>query len=73
MDIEGAELEALKGAQKLIKANKPCLTISIYHKPEDIVELPLFVCSLNSDYKIYLRHHTYGIFDTVMYAIDKNR
>lgn len=73
MDIEGAELEALKGAQNLIKNNKPCLTISIYHKPEDIIELPLYVMSLNSDYKIYLRHHTYGTFDTVMYAIDKSR
>ncbi len=73
MDIEGAELEALKGAQNLIKRNKPCLTISIYHKPEDIIELPLYVMSLNPDYKIYLRHHTYGAFDTVMYAIDKSR
>ena len=73
MDIEGAELEALKGAQNLIKTNKPCLTVSIYHKPEDIIELPLYVYSLNKDYKLYLRHHTYGIFDTVMYAVDKNR
>ncbi len=73
MDIEGAELEALKGAQNLIRDNKPCLTLSIYHKPEDIVELPLYVYSLNPDYRFWLRHHTYGIFDTVMYAIDKNR
>jgi len=73
MDIEGAEMEALKGAQNLIRRNKPCLTLSIYHKPEDIIELPLYVYSLNRNYKFYLRHHTYGAFDTVMYAIDKNR
>lgn len=73
MDIEGAEMEALKGSQNIIRKYKPCLTISIYHKPEDIIELPLYVHSLNSDYKFYLRHHTYGIFDTVMYTIDKNR
>ena len=73
MDIEGAELEALKGAHRLIEINKPSLTISIYHKPTDIIELPLYVYSINPDYRIYLRHHTYGIFDTVMYAIDKNR
>lgn len=73
MDIEGAEMEALKGAQNIIRKNKPCLTLSVYHKPEDIIELPLYAHSLNPDYKIYLRHHTYGIFDTVMYAIDKNR
>lgn len=73
MDIEGAEMEALKGAQNVIRRNKPCLTLSIYHRPEDIIELPLYVYSLNQNYKFYLRHHTYGIFDTVMYAIDKNR
>lgn len=73
MDIEGAELEALKGAHDIICKNKPCLTISVYHKPEDIIELPLYVREINKDYKFYLRHHTFGAFDTVMYAIDKNR
>lgn len=73
MDIEGAEMEALKGAANIIRKNKPCLTISVYHKPEDIVELPLYAKMLNSNYRIYFRHHTYGIFDTVMYAIDKDR
>jgi FkbM family methyltransferase len=57
MDIEGAELEALKGAKETIKKFKPCLTLSIYHKPEDICTLPLYVHSLNPDYKFYLRHH----------------
>lgn len=73
MDIEGAELEALKGAQNVIRTHKPCLTVSIYHKPEDILELPLYAYTLNPNYRFYLRHHTYGIFDTVMYAIDKDR
>ena len=36
MDIEGAELNALKGAQKLIKREKPKLAISMYHKQEDL-------------------------------------
>ncbi len=69
MDIEGAELDALKGAENTIKTWKPKLAISAYHKLWDIVELPLFIKELNPQYKFYLRHHTCGIYDTVLYAV----
>ena len=69
MDIEGAEYEALRGSEKTIRAQRPKLAISIYHKPEDIVELPKLILEFQPDYHLYLRH--YCIFDneTVLYAI----
>lgn len=73
MDIEGAELEALKGAKGIIEKQKPCLCLSVYHKKWDILELPLYLRSLNPEYKFYMRHHTFGIWDTVLYAIDEKR
>ena len=73
MDIEGAELEALKGAKNIIRKQKPCLCLSVYHKKWDMLELPLYIRSLNPEYRFYLRHHTFGIWDTVLYAIDKGR
>lgn len=73
MDIEGAELEALKGAKDIIKKQKPCLCLSVYHKKWDVLELPLYIKSLNPGYKFYMRHHTFGIWDTVLYAIDEKQ
>jgi FkbM family methyltransferase len=69
MDIEGAELEALKGAQKQIKANKPKLAICVYHKQEDLISIPQYILSLNSDYKLYLRHYGYFCTELVLYAV----
>lgn len=69
MDIEGAELQALKGAKNTIINNKPQLAISVYHKPEDIWEIPNIILKYNSDYKLYLRHYTFTDADTVLYAL----
>jgi len=69
MDVEGAELEALKGAASTIKRNKPKLAICVYHKAADIIEIPVFIESLTADYKFYLRHHTNSYMETVLYAV----
>ncbi len=39
MDIEGAEHQALEGAQRVISTYRPCLAVAAYHKPRDIVEI----------------------------------
>lgn len=69
MDIEGAEHDALEGAKKIIASQKPVLAICIYHSPEDMLELPVFIKSLNPEYKIYIRHYTEMTYETVCYAI----
>ena len=69
MDIEGAELEALKGAENIIKSRTPKLAICIYHKPQDFFEIPLYIKKLNPDYKLYVHHHTRFFGETVLYAV----
>ncbi len=69
MDIEGAEFKALYGCKETLKRCKPKLAICIYHKPEDIYELPLLVKELNEEYSIYIRHYSKCRTDTVMYCL----
>lgn len=69
MDIEGAEFNALKGAQNVIKTHKPKLAISLYHKPEDLFEIPRYIKSLVPEYKFYLRHYSTGWTETILYAV----
>lgn len=69
MDIEGAELDALKGAKKTIQKYKPNLAICVYHNPLDIVNIPLYIKELVPEYKIFFRHYTENSSETVCYAI----
>ena len=69
MDIERSELQALRGAQNVIRRDRPRLAISIYHKPEDYYEIPFYVKSLVPEYKLYIRHHKSSKNDTVLYAV----
>lgn len=69
MDVEGAEYNALLGSKEIIRKQVPKLAISIYHKPEDIIEIPLLILSFNDDYSLYLRHYSTSWNETILYAI----
>lgn len=69
MDIEGAEMEALKGAAELIRRRRPDLAICTYHSISDLFEIPLYIHSLVPEYRLYLRHHTPVFCETVCYAV----
>ncbi len=46
MDIEGAELCALRGAVKTIQKFKPKLSIAIYHQIKDFDNIVCFISNL---------------------------
>ncbi len=71
MDIEGAELEALRGAKNVIINNRPKLAICVYHRPDDLITIPQYINSLVGDYDYYLRQHQYVSWDMVMYAVPR--
>ena len=68
MDIEGSELPALIGAKKTIQEFKPKLAISIYHKIDDFLEIPLFIENLALGYKFFIDHYTIHSEETILFA-----
>ena len=68
LDIEGAEIRALRGGKNVLKKFHPKLAISIYHRPEDPYEILNFL--LESGYRdFYLSHKWQSTADVVMFAI----
>jgi len=68
MDIEGSELEVLKGGEKTIREYKPRLAICIYHKMEDIWTIPLELLKYNPEYNFKIRPYWSHPEETVLYA-----
>lgn len=73
MDIEGAELDALHGAARIIQSQRPRLAICLYHKQNDMYDIPSYLLSLVKDYRFIIRHYSSNPWETVLYAhVPKN-
>jgi hypothetical protein len=68
LDVEGAELESLRGARDSIQRFKPKLAISLYHKPGDLFEIILYIKDKFPFYSCYLDHYTIHAEETVLYC-----
>ena len=55
MDIEGAEIGALQGMERLIRTYQPYLAICLYHKESDLYDIPRYIKNLCPDYRLVLR------------------
>lgn len=57
-DVEGAEADAIAGAENAIRGGAK-LIVSVYHRSEDIFDLLLRIKKLSPDRKFYLRKRMY--------------
>jgi FkbM family methyltransferase len=73
MNIEGAEIDALYGAQHTIRRWLPKLAISVYHRPTDLWRIPQLVREFSDKYELFLRQHDGGVIETVLYATAQPR
>ncbi|MBQ4327037.1 MAG: FkbM family methyltransferase [Clostridia bacterium] len=69
-DVEGSERQALEGSKETITRFSPDLLVSMYHRSEDVFELPLMIHEMNPEYRLYLRRFSYlPAWDLNLYAI----
>lgn len=73
LDIEGAEPEAIDGANLVIEAQRPKLQISIYHKMSHLFEIPLDFLDKYDDYALFIGHHDVYSTETDAYLIPREQ
>ncbi|MFT8783954.1 FkbM family methyltransferase [Acetobacter syzygii] len=73
LDVEGAEMETLKGAEASIRRFRPQMAISLYHKPNDIFEIINYIKSNFDFYSLYIGHYTIHTEETVLYCAPTHR
>ena len=71
MDIEGEEINALKGAVNIIAEQKPRLAISAYHEGSPMIDIAYLLLKIVPEYRLILRNYSILTNETVMYAYVK--
>ncbi len=71
LDVEGSEASALSGALDTIERMRPKLAVSLYHKPDDLFSLVLFLHERFPFYEFFLGHYTIHHDETVLYAVNR--
>ncbi|MFL5328819.1 MAG: FkbM family methyltransferase [Gemmataceae bacterium] len=68
-DIEGGERDALVGCQRIMREVEPLMAVSVYHKPDDLWEIPLYIHSINPSYRFHLSTEGTDGMDLICYAV----
>lgn len=71
VDVEGAELEVLRGATHTLRTQRPRLALAAYHRPDDLAVLPAFIASLGLEYDWYFQCSTMTDIDSVLLGVPR--
>jgi len=69
LDVEGAEGEVLRGGEAWIRRRRPVLAISVYHRPDDLLDLFERVEGWSLPYRYHLRCHGGDGTDLMLYCV----
>ena len=67
IDIEGSEMDCLRGSADFIRTHKPYMAVCVYHRERDVLDIPRYLKELVPEYQFFLR----GGMHTVCYAFPK--
>lgn len=67
-DVEGMEIELLRGAEQTIRACRPKMALCVYHYPDHLHKVAEYVRHLVPEYRFSLRQHAPLFGDFVLYC-----
>jgi len=73
MDIEGSELDALEGAARVIGRHHPLLAVCVYHAPDHLWRIPLWMRKAEPEAKIVMRSYAVDGWESVCFAVPRGR
>jgi FkbM family methyltransferase len=68
LDVEGAEREVLRGAERVLRRFRPRLAVSIYHGTDDVIDIPLKLMRTLAGYRFAVGHVTSHTEETKLFA-----
>ena len=71
IDVEGYERQLILGAINTFSCSN-VIAVAIYHKPDDLWELPLILHRMLPDHKLYIRSYL-NINETILYVVPSER
>lgn len=69
LDVESAEIETLKGMERIIREQRPNLLVSVYHTPAHLYEIAELIEGWQLGYRFHMRVHEYNTFGIVLYCL----
>jgi len=69
VDIEGAELDFLAGAEQTLRKLQPQIAIAAYHSVDHIRRITNQVLEFMPNARVYMRHYTEGFAETDLFFI----
>ncbi|HEX6457323.1 MAG TPA: FkbM family methyltransferase [Thermoleophilaceae bacterium] len=72
MDVEGVEMNVLRGATRALAELRPRLGIAAYHRDDDLVQIPELIDSLGLGYRFFLNTYSAVEEETVLFATAAN-
>lgn len=70
LDVEGAEERAIRGGKTVILRDQPSMAVSLYHRTEDLWQLPLLIRALLPRHRLYLRRvPCIPMWDLILWAV----
>ena len=73
LHLEGAELDALKGARETLLHDRPIVAATVYHNDDGIWRTPLWLMETLDNYRFLFRLHSWCGTGAVIYAIPQER